>query len=133
MTTRTARPPGPPPAPITRPSHRNLQPEMAEFADDRRFAGPVTPYRRGFEDCLYERVFANPYAPDTVAAAEYTRGNGDARLAQYQQRTHLRVDETAELDVLLAQRGMTAQIERVSLKTGTVVQCFTIGRTDEER
>lgn len=129
MTTRTARPPGL----ITRPSHRNLQPEMAEFADDRRFASPVTPYRRGFEDCLYERVFANPYAGDTVAAAEYTRGNGDARLAQYQQRTHLRVDETAELDVLLAQRGMAAQIERVSLRTGETMQRFTIGRKDEER
>lgn len=137
MTTRTARPsalrPLPPAPPITRPSQRNLQPEMAEFADDRRFADPVTPYRRGFEDCLYERVFANPYAFDTEAAAEYARGNGDARLAQYQQRTHLRVDETAELDVLLAQRGMTAQIERFDLRTGTVVQSFSIGRKDVER
>ena len=56
MTTRTARPsaqrPLPAAPPITRPSHRNLQPELAEYADNRRFAGPVTPYRRGFEDCV---------------------------------------------------------------------------------
>lgn len=104
-----------------------LQPELVDYADDRRFASPVTPYRRGFEDCLYDRVFANPYAPGTAAAAEYVRGNGDARLSQLQERTVLRVDETATLDRLLAQRGLSAQIERVSLATGQVVRRFAIG------
>lgn len=106
---------------------QNLQPELVDYADDRRFASPVTPYRRGFEDCLYDRVFANPYAPGTAAAAEYVRGNGDARLSQLQERTVLRVDETATLDRLLAQRGLSAQIERVSLATGQVVRRFAIG------
>lgn len=115
-----------PPA-TARAQSQNLQPELADYADDRRFASPVTPYRRGFEDCLYDRVFANPYAPGTAAAAEYVRGNGDARLSQLQERTVLRVDETATLDRLLAQRGLSAQIERVSLATGQVVRRFAIG------
>lgn len=130
MTTRTARPsaqrPLPPAPPITRPSHRNLQPELAEYADNRRFSGPVTPYRRGFEDCVYERVFANPYPPHTPEAAEYDRGNGDARVTILQRRPALFDAETAELDRLLAQRGRTAVIERFDLRTGTARR-FTIG------
>lgn len=130
MTTRTARPsalrPLPPAPPITRPSQRNLQPEMAEFADDRRFAGPVTPYRRGFEDCLYERVFANPYTPHSEEAAEYNRGNGDARVTVLERKPVLFDEETAELDRLLRQRGRTVTIERFDLRTGTARR-FTIG------
>ena len=56
-----------------------LQPELAHYADNRRFATPVSPYRRGFEDTLYERVYANPYPPGSDAHARYRRGNQDAR------------------------------------------------------
>ena len=59
-----------------------LQPELAHYADNRRFACPVTPYRRGFEDTLYDRVYANPYRPGSAAHAEYARGNQDARRAE---------------------------------------------------
>lgn len=56
-----------------------LQPELAHLADNRRFACPVTPYRRGFEDTLYERIYANPYRRGTAEHAQYERGNEDAR------------------------------------------------------
>lgn len=130
MTTRTAPPsaqrPLPPAPPITRPSHRNLQPELAEFADNRRFAGPVAPYRRGFEDCVYERVFANPYPLYSEESAEYNRGHGDARVAILERRPALFDAETEELDRLLRQRGRTAVIERTDLRTGATRR-FTIG------
>lgn len=58
-----------------------LQPELEHFADNRRFACPVSPYRRGFEDTLYERTYANPYQRGTAAHAQYERGNEDARNA----------------------------------------------------
>lgn len=63
-----------------------LQPELAHYADNRRFAGPVTPYRRGFEDTLYDRVYANPYRPGTPAHDQYARGNQDARQAGSEER-----------------------------------------------
>lgn len=56
-----------------------LQPEMEHYADNRRFAAPVTPYRRGFEDALYERVYANPFAPHSEESRRYDAGNQDAR------------------------------------------------------
>ena len=115
-----------PPPPITRPSHRHLQPELEEFADNRRFAGPVSPYQRGFEDCVYERVYANPYPPQSHESAEYSRGNGDARLAILERRPVLFDAETEELDRLLTARGRTAVIERTDLCTGAV-QRFTVG------
>jgi hypothetical protein len=59
-----------------------LQPELAHYADNRRFPVPVTPYRRGFEDTLYDRVYANPYAAGTTAYEQYRRGNQDARRAE---------------------------------------------------
>lgn len=132
MTTRTAPPapstqrPLPPAPPITRPSHRNLQPELAEFADNRRFAGPVTPYRRGFEDCIYDRVFANPYPPHSAESVEYNRGHGDARVSVLERRPVLFDAETEELDRLLRQRGRMMVIERTDLRTGDAVH-FAIG------
>jgi len=54
-------------------------PELKSFADNRRFASPVTPYRRGFEDTIYERVYANPYTPGTEEYRKYEIGNQDAR------------------------------------------------------
>ena len=98
-----------------------------DYPNGRRVTSPGTPYRHGFDDCLHRNVYANPYTFGTAAADEYQRGNGDGRLVRYQKRTCLRVDETAELDHLLTQRGLTAQIERVSLQTGSVVRRFTIG------
>lgn len=130
MTTRTASPdsqrPLPPAPPITRPSRHNLQPELAEYANNRRFSGPVTPYRRGFEDCVYERVFANPYPLYSEESAEYNRGHGDARVSVLERKPVLFDEETAELDRLLRQRGRTATIERFDLSTGTARR-FTIG------
>jgi hypothetical protein len=58
-----------------------LQPEMAHYADDRRFATPVTPYRRGFEDAVYHYVYANPYPPGSDPHTAYHAGNQDARQA----------------------------------------------------
>lgn len=56
-----------------------LQPELRIYGDNRRFATPVSPYRRGFEDCLYDRVYANPYHPGSPEWHAYERGNQDAR------------------------------------------------------
>ena len=39
----------------------------------------VTPYRAGFEDTLYERVYANPFDVGTQQWHQYDRGNEDAR------------------------------------------------------
>ncbi len=103
---------------ITRPTGRNLQPALQEFADNRRFATPVAPYRRGFEDATYDRVYANAYQPGTPAALEYQRGCEDAELARYQARGVLLASESARMGVLLERRGLTAEIERVSLTTG---------------
>lgn len=56
-----------------------LSPDMREFACDARFAEPVTPYRRGFEDCQYDHVYANPYPVGSAEWRNYCRGNEDAR------------------------------------------------------
>ncbi len=39
----------------------------------------VSPYRAGFEDCLYAQVYANPYRVGSVRWHQYDRGNEDAR------------------------------------------------------
>lgn len=59
-------------------AHFRLQPELAHFGDDRRFATPCSPYRRGFEDCFYDRVYANPYPTNTPEHSAYERGSQDA-------------------------------------------------------
>lgn len=41
----------------------------------------VTPYRAGFEDCLYDRVYRNPFPVNSEAWNSYDRGNADARTA----------------------------------------------------
>ncbi len=107
-----------------------LQPELAEFADRRRFAGPVTPYKRGFEDCYYSRVYANVYAPGTVAAQSYDAGVQDAHLARAQMGAVFCPQDTQALDAALTRRGLTATVERVSLATGAVTQRFTIGKAE---
>lgn len=40
--------------------------------------GQVTPYRAGFEDCLYDHKYQNPYPARSTAWAEYEQGNQDA-------------------------------------------------------
>lgn len=117
-----------PAKPITRPASKDLQPELQEYADDRRFATPVTPYARGFDDCFNSRVYANPYKPFTLAAEKYEAGVADASLARAQASGCFCADETKRLDALLQQRGMTADVERVSLASGEVVKRFTIGK-----
>lgn len=64
-------PPIPPPPP--------LQPELAHFGDNRRFAAPISPYRRGFEDYRYDHVYANPYPIGSADWRRYNDGNLDAR------------------------------------------------------
>lgn len=39
----------------------------------------ATPYQRGYEDCCYQRIYANPYRADRAAWHAYDRGNADAR------------------------------------------------------
>lgn len=60
---------------------QHLQPELKTYACDLRFATPVTPYRRGLEDCLYDRVYANPYPVGSAEWKAYDNGNYDARKA----------------------------------------------------
>lgn len=103
---------------------QDLQPESV---DDRQSAGHISPYRRGFEDCLHGRLYGNPFAPGTAAATEYDCGKDDARLSQLQGRTGLRIDETVTRDRLLAQRGLSVTIERFNLQTGEIVLRFVIG------
>lgn len=43
-----------------------------------RFAGPVSPYRRGFEDCRYENVYCNPYTINSKRFWSYEHGFRDA-------------------------------------------------------
>lgn len=103
------------------------QEPQPEPANERQSAGHISPYRRGFEDSRYGRLSASPFAPGTVAAKEYDCGKNDARMSQLQGRTGLRIDETVTRDRLLAQRGLSAKIERISLQTGEIVLRFSIG------
>ena len=105
----------------------NLQPELQEYADRRRFAAPVTPYKRGFEDCCYSRVYANIYAPGTLAARQYDEGMQDAHLARAQVGAAFCPQDTQALEAALTRRGLTATVERVDLNTGAVVSRRTIG------
>lgn len=45
--------------------------ELYNMTDNRRFACPVTPWRRGIEDATYEATYANPYRLGTQASADY--------------------------------------------------------------
>lgn len=42
----------------------------------------VSPYRAGFEDCMYARIYANPFERNSIEWSKYDHGNQDARLAQ---------------------------------------------------
>ena len=68
-------------------TNKQLQQAQRECAEHRQDSEPITPYRRGFEDCFYKRVFANPYQIGSDDAAEYHCGYGDARLMHYLNRT----------------------------------------------
>lgn len=46
---------------------------------------PASPYTRGWEDCRYAAIYANPFAVGTAAWAAYNRGNEDARKAEVKQ------------------------------------------------
>lgn len=109
-------------------TNKQLQQAQRERAEHRQDSDPITPYRRGFEDCFDKRVYANPYQIGSDDAAEYHCGYGDARLLHYLNRTCLRDDETDTVDRLLVERGRTAQVERVCLQTGVVVKRFTVGQ-----
>lgn len=50
-----------------------------DLRDNRRFAAPVPPYTRGFEDASYEHAYTNPYHPGTIAAGDYDTGFADGR------------------------------------------------------
>lgn len=39
----------------------------------------VTPYRAGFEDCLYLKYYANPFTVDSPQWHKYDRGYRDSR------------------------------------------------------
>lgn len=41
----------------------------------------VTPYRAGFEDCLYDHIYRNPFPVNSDEWHRYDRGNADARTA----------------------------------------------------
>lgn len=47
----------------------------------------VTPYRAGFEDCLYDHIYRNPFPVNSEAWTSYDRGNADARTAIQSQKT----------------------------------------------
>lgn len=51
----------------------------SDLRDNRRFAVPVPPYTRGFEDACYEHTYTNPYKPGTIAAGAYDEGFVDGR------------------------------------------------------
>ncbi len=46
---------------------------------ERFSCAPRTPYRAGFEDCTYQRVYANPYPLHSDAWRRYEAGHADAR------------------------------------------------------
>ena len=109
-------------------TNKQLPQAQRERTENRQGSEPITPYRRGFEDCFYARVYANPYQIGKDDAINYHWGYGDARLIHYLNRTCLRDDETDAVDRLLVERGRTAQVERVCLQSGAVVKRFTVGQ-----
>lgn len=46
----------------------------------------ISPYRAGFEDCLYNHCYTNPFAPGSPQWSQYDAGNCDARKAQSERR-----------------------------------------------
>jgi hypothetical protein len=99
---------------LTKATNPQLQQAQRERAENRQDSEPITPYRRGFEDCFYARVYANPYQIGRDDAINYHWGYRD--------------DETDAVDRLLVERRRTAQVERVCLQTGAVVKRFAIGQ-----
>jgi hypothetical protein len=63
-----------------------MSPAFVDYTDTRRFATPVTPYQRGWEDTTYEHVFAPPFPVGSVEWRQYDAGSADARQAQRQGR-----------------------------------------------
>ena len=50
-----------------------------DLRDSRRFANPVLPYTRGFEDATYEHHYCNPYAVGSEEYRRYEAGFGDGQ------------------------------------------------------
>lgn len=48
----------------------------------RRGCQYVSPYRAGYEDYRYGRVYSNPFRTDTNEFMQYDQGNQDARKAE---------------------------------------------------
>lgn len=48
----------------------------------------VTSYRAGFEDCLYDHVYRNPFPVNSAEWHSYDSGNADARTAIQTQKGH---------------------------------------------
>ena len=49
----------------------------------------ISPYRAGFEDCLYNRCYANPFVVGSPQWSQYDAGNSDARKSQSERRDTL--------------------------------------------
>lgn len=52
-------------------------PTSTDLRDDRRFATPITPYRRGLEDALYYTMYTNPYRHGSLPWSDYEHGFTD--------------------------------------------------------
>mgnify|MGYP000270494709 CR=1 FL=1 len=64
----------PSPVPLT-----GLQPELRDFAHPARSFVRLSPYRAGFEDCMYSHIYANPYLVGSDDWCRYDNGHADAR------------------------------------------------------
>lgn len=42
----------------------------------------ITPYRAGFEDCIYAHVYANPFPAASPQWHQYNQGNEDANVTR---------------------------------------------------
>lgn len=61
------------------PDFQLVQPELREFAHPARSFVRLSPYQAGFEDCMYSRVYANPYQVGSDYWRRYDNGHADAR------------------------------------------------------
>jgi hypothetical protein len=63
------------PAPTLQPT----SPHSTDPRDNRRFAYPVTAYKRGLEDAQYCHQYCNPFGAGSAAQRQYDRGFEDGR------------------------------------------------------
>jgi len=62
-----------------------IDPPPAVAVGLRRGCQYVSPYRAGFEDYRYLRVYNNPFRVDTREFLQYDQGNQDARKSEGKQ------------------------------------------------